>query len=516
MNAPANGADTAAPAPGRLVVVSNRIGDPRKAAAGGLAVALGDALSRSGGLWFGWSGKVVEGGAPGEGELHRHRSGAVQMVSIDLSEADHDAYYAGYSNQALWPAFHYRLDLADFAAGFFAGYQRVNRLFARKLAPLLRPDDVIWVHDYHLIPLADELRALGCRQRIGFFLHIPLPPPPILAAIPGHEWLMRSFFAYDLVGLQTRSDVEHFARFVQEEAGATPLGDGGFEAMGRRLVAASFPIGIDVDEFQRLASSNESRHTEATLKKQYGNRRLLAGVDRLDYSKGLPLRFRAIRELLDTYPENRDNATLIQIASPSRETVLAYNTLLHELEGLAGEINGDYGELDWLPIRYMHRTWARRRLPALYRCASVALVTPLRDGMNLVAKEYVAMQDETDPGVLVLSRFAGAAEQMREALLVNPYDVPATAQAIQRALRMPLVERQERHKALLAHVREHDVHAWSRAFLAALAAVQTRPQDGSSEGGRLRLAPDAIDPRGGSPRVTSNADGEPEEVQAQE
>ncbi len=460
---------------GRLVVVSNRVGDPRKAAAGGLAVALGDALASSGGMWFGWSGKVVEGGAPGEGELHRQRAGAVQLVTIDLSQADHDTYYAGYSNQALWPAFHYRLDLADFAAGFFAGYQRVNRLFARKLAPLLRPDDVIWVHDYHLIPLADELRALGCKQRIGFFLHIPLPPPPILAAIPGHQWLMRSFFAYDLVGLQAKSDADHFARFVQEEAGATALGDGGFEALGRQVVARAYPIGIDVEEFQRLASSTESRQTESLLKKQYGHRRLLVGVDRLDYSKGLPQRFRAFRELLANYPENRDSATLIQIASPTRENVAAYDTLRHELEGLAGEINGDYGELDWLPIRYLHRVWARRRLPALYRCSHVALVTPLRDGMNLVAKEYVAMQDEADPGVLVLSRFAGAAEQMREALLVNPYDIPATAQTIQRALRMPVEERRERHAVLLKQIQEHDVHDWSRRFLDDLSSVASRP-----------------------------------------
>ncbi|CAN5230164.1 alpha,alpha-trehalose-phosphate synthase (UDP-forming) [soil metagenome] len=468
MNAGARGS-------GRLVVVSNRIGDPRKAAAGGLAVALGDALSSSGGLWFGWSGKVIDGGAPGEGELHRHRSGPVQLVTIDLSQADHDAYYAGYSNQALWPAFHYRLDLADFAAGYFAGYQRVNRLFARKLAPLLRPDDVIWVHDYQLIPLADELRALGCKQRIGFFLHIPLPPPPILAAIPGHQWLMRSFFAYDLVGLQTRSDADHFARFVQEEAGATALGDGGFEAMGRRVVARSYPIGIDVEEFRQLANSSESRQTASLLRKQYGHRQLLVGVDRLDYSKGLPRRFRAFRELLANYPENRESATLIQIASPTRENVAAYETLRHQLEGLAGEINGDYGELDWLPIRYLHRVWARRRLPALYRAARVALVTPLRDGMNLVAKEYVAMQDEADPGVLVLSRFAGAAEQMREALLVNPYDIPATAQTIQRALRMPLDERRERHAVLLKQIQEHDVHEWSRHFLEDLSSIAPRP-----------------------------------------
>lgn len=453
----------------RLVVISNRVGDPRKVAAGGLAVALGDALATRGGLWFGWSGKIVEDGATGEGELHQQRAGNVELVTIDLSREDHDTYYTGYANQALWPAFHYRLDLADFGSGFFAGYQRVNRLFARKLAPLLRDDDVIWVHDYHLIPLASELRSLGCRQRIGFFLHIPLPPPPILAAIPGHEWLMRSFFAYDLVGLQTNEDADHFARFLVGEAHAERLSDGRFSAYGRTMRAQAFPIGIDVDEFQSLAESAESRETETTLKQQYAHRRLLVGIDRLDYSKGLPRRLRAFRELLANYPETRNSATLIQVASPTRESVDAYADIRHELESLAGEINGAYGELDWMPIRYMHRTWARKRLPGLYRAAKVALVTPLRDGMNLVAKEYVAMQDEEDPGVLVLSRFAGAAEQMREALLVNPYDIPATAQTIQRALQMPLAERRERHAVLLKRIREYDVHAWRKDFLDVLA-----------------------------------------------
>jgi trehalose 6-phosphate synthase len=454
---------------GRLVLVSNRVVDPRKPAAGGLAVALGDVVADTGGMWFGWSGQVIENGAPGEGELHRSQAGGILLATVDLSREDHHNYYLGYSNQALWPAFHYRLDLAEFERGFFEGYQRVNRLFARKLSGLLQPDDRIWIHDYHLIPLAAELRALGCTQRIGFFLHIPLPPPPILAAIPRHEMLLRWFFAYDLIGLQTRLDVDHFGHFVQDEAQAQRLSDDRYRAYGHTLCARAFPIGIDVDEFQRLARSRESQDTYAMLKDQYAKRRLLVGVDRLDYSKGLPQRFRAFRELLASYPENRLSATLIQIASPSRETLHAYEDIRHELEGLSGEINGNYGELDWMPIRYIHRTWSRRRLAGLYRNARVALVTPLRDGMNLVAKEFIAVQDPEDPGVLVLSRFAGAAEQLREALLVNPYDISATAQTIQRALRMPPDERRERHAALFEHVKREDVHHWRRMFLAALA-----------------------------------------------
>jgi trehalose 6-phosphate synthase len=455
---------------GRLVVVSNRVGDPRKPAAGGLAVAMGDALAATGGLWFGWSGKVTSGGD--SGAMHSQQSGKVTLATMDLNAADHEAYYEGYSNRVLWPVFHYRLDLADFEAGFFEGYQRVNRLFARKLISLLRPTDIIWIHDYHLIPLAAELRAAGCNQRIGFFLHIPLPPPLILAAIPAHEWLMRSLFAYDLVGLQSEADVEHFSRYVKAEAGAEQLGADHYRAFDRQVRARAFPIGIDVNEFAALGDTAESMETRDTLREQYAKRQLLIGVDRLDYSKGIPQRLRAFRRLLANYPENLKSATLIQVATPTREGLNAYADIRRELEGLSGEINGEFGELDWMPVRYIHRTLARRRLPGLYRAGRVALVTPLRDGMNLVAKEFIAAQDAKDPGVLVLSRFAGSAEQLREALLVNPYDTGATADAVQRALRMPLGERRERHQALLARIREQDVHWWRLEFLRALAEAQ--------------------------------------------
>ena len=453
---------------GRLVVVSNRLADPRKAAAGGLAVALGETLKQTGGLWFGWSGKVTEGGAPGEGELRVQQAGAVTLAELDLCQEDHDAYYRGYANGVLWPVFHYRLDLAHFESGHLGGYRRVNQLFARRLFPLLKRDDVIWIHDYHLIPLAAELRAMGCENRIGFFLHIPLPPPPILTAIPAHEWLMRALFAYDLVGFQNHADLQHFAQYVQSEATAEPVGANRFRAFNNTVHAGAFPIGIDVADFQRLGRAREARDTYASTKREYSRRRLLIGVDRLDYSKGLPQRILAFRELLRLYPENRHSATLLQIASPSREDVEAYGEIQRELESLCGAINGDFGDFDWMPIRYIHRTVARRRLPGLYRACAVALVTPLRDGMNLVAKEFVAAQDEADPGVLVLSRFAGAAEQMLEALIINPYDIEGTAQVIQRALQMSLPERRERHAALLRNVREFDVHWWCAAFLETL------------------------------------------------
>jgi trehalose 6-phosphate synthase len=456
----------------RLVVVSNRVADPRKAAAGGLAVALGDALSTSGGLWFGASNHVVERGEDGAGKLHVQHAGNVTLATIDLSRDDHDRYYRGYANGVLWPVFHYRLDLADFDAGYLEGYQRVNRLFAQQLMALLQPDDVIWVHDYHLIPLAAELRALGCRQRIGFFLHTPLPPPLILAAIPAHEWLMRALFEYDLVGLQSGADMNHLTRYLRTEAGAEQLSEDTFAAFGRRMRAAAFPIGLDVDEFIALADGAAAQDTLATMREQYAKRQLLVGVDRLDYSKGLPQRMRAFRTLLERYPETHHSATLIQVAAPSREEVDAYGDIRRELEGLCGAINGDFGDLDWMPIRYIHRTVARKRVPGLYRASRVALVTPLRDGMNLVAKEFIAAQDPDDPGVLVLSRFAGAAEQLGDALLVNPYDTQATADVIQSALRMPLDQRRSRHQRLLAEIRQHDVHWWRERFLNTLMETQ--------------------------------------------
>lgn len=483
----------------RLVVVSNRVADPGQAAAGGLAVAVGESLQQTGGLWFGWSGAVVADEAAQAGDVHQVRAGQITLATIDLGQADHDGYYAGYSNDVLWPVFHGRLDLANFDAGFVAGYRRVNQRFARQLLPLLAPDDTIWIHDYHLIPLAAQLRALGCRQRMGFFLHIPLPPPATLAAIPQHEWLVRCLFAYDLVGLQTRQDVQHFEGYVGGEARGEVLGDGLYRAYGQRLHCRAFPIGIDVDGFSALAHASASRTMYERMRHEYAQRRLLLGIDRLDYSKGLPQRVRALRELLVHHPENRRSATLIQIGSPTRESIGAYAGIRRELEALCGALNGDYGELDWMPMRYIHQTLARDCIPGLCRAAAVGLVTPLRDGMNLVAKEYVAAQDPADPGVLVLSRFAGAAEQLREALLVNPYDVHGTAEALQQALQMPLDERRARHARLLQRIRAHDVHWWRQAFLAAL--QEARPGERwvggihvpalSEESIQRRLAPSA-------------------------
>jgi trehalose 6-phosphate synthase len=456
---------------GRLVIVSNRVPDPADGAqqSGGLVVAVGDALRESGGLWFGWNG-VTTKDSEDDVDVRLSERDNITFATVALGEQDYQDHYLGFSNSALWPVFHNRLDLARFNASQVEGYRRVNAGFAERLSPMLRQDDLIWVHDYHLIPLATDLRARGHRNRIGFFLHIPFPTPDVLAAAPEHEWLVRSFFSYDLVGFQTAADLDNFRRFLVDNEGATLLGDK-LAALGRSIIAAVFPIGIDVEAFTAMAHTPEAEERIQRLHRRAAPRIHIIGVDRLDYTKGLPERLRAFWRLLELHPENQKVATLMQIAAPTREDVDVYAQIRRELEQLSGEINGEFGDFDWTPVRYIHRSIARDTLAALFRGSHVGLVTPLRDGMNLVAKEYVAAQDAHDPGVLILSRFAGASEDLEEALIVNPYDADEVAQAVQRAIKMPQTERRERHGALLGRVRRRDAKHWRESFLNALAGT---------------------------------------------
>ena len=452
----------------RLVVVSNRVAYlEKKNQSGGLAVALGDALRETGGMWFGWDGTVVDEDAPRDANVGQQ--GKVTIATVPLTQRDYDEYYVGFANQVLWPVCHYRLDLVKFETAYFDGYRRVNARLADALAPLLRPDDVIWVHDYHLISLASELRSRGMMQRIGFFLHIPFPPPGVLLAVPVHQWLVKSLFAYDVIGFQTNIDVLNFQRVFAENIGGKVLSDGRVMAYGRTVIARAFPIGIDVDNFVAMAHTSAAEEAIERLNRRHLARSHIVGVDRLDYTKGLPERMKAFRRLLELYPDKHKTVTLMQIAPPTREDVAAYTDIREELEQLSGSINGEYGDFDWTPVRYIHRNISRERLAALFRGSEVGLVTPLRDGMNLVAKEYIAAQDEKDPGVLVLSRFAGAAEDLEEALIVNPYDIDDIAHALEQALTMPLDERCARHKALFKRVCERDAANWRETFLAALA-----------------------------------------------
>ncbi len=452
----------------RLVVVSNRVAYlEKKSQSGGLAVALGDALRQTGGVWFGWDGSVVE--TEEQVLVKSVQQGAVTISTAPLTQQDYQDYYVGFANQVLWPVCHYRLDLVNFETAYFDGYRRVNARFADGLAQLLQPDDVVWIHDYHLFSLASELRSRGCKQKIGFFLHIPFPPPGVLLAVPVHQWLIKSLFACDVIGFQTNVDVVNFQRFISEHVNGDILEEDRVTAYGRTVIARAFPIGIDVDSFYQMAHTPEADQIIERLNRRNLARSHIVGVDRLDYSKGLPERMKAFHRLLELYPDKQKTVTLMQIAPPTREDVAAYSDIREELEQRSGAINGEYGDFDWTPVRYLHRNVPREQLAALFRGSEVGLVTPLRDGMNLVAKEYVAAQDLDNPGVLVLSRFAGAAEDLREALIVNPYDIDDIAHAIEQALTMPREERRERHGVLLERVRSNDATHWRNSFLAALA-----------------------------------------------
>ncbi len=442
----------------RVILVSNRVLDLRKASqAGGVAVALADIVRTRPSLWFGWNGEIKpteEGGTV-------TREG--RIATVPLSPSEHDRYYLGYANSVLWPVFHGRLDLAQFEAGYFEQYLGVNRRLATLLQPMLKPDDIIWVHDYHLIPMAAELKKLGVTNRIGFYLHIPFPPWQVFSAIPEHEHLARCLADYDLVGLQTKADVANLIDYVLNGVHGNVTPQGRIRIFDRLLSVASFPIGIDVDDFT-------TGGRDAGLAQGRGANRII-GVDRLDYTKGLPQKFKAFGQFLEKYPQYRRQVVLTQIAPPTRASVEAYTDIRQQLESLAGSINGQFGELDWVPIHYIHRSTARRRLTAIYRSSRIGMVTPLRDGMNLVAKEYIAAQDPENPGVLVLSRFAGAAEELRSALIVNPYDIGATAEVIRTALEMSLEERRERYSALMETIEKNNITAWCQSFLASLASL---------------------------------------------
>jgi trehalose 6-phosphate synthase len=459
----------------RLVVVSNRVSVPGDGStrAGGLEVALRPALQNNGGVWLGWSGKVAAGN---ELETRSVRHKNIEYVVTDLSKDDFEEYYSGFANRVLWPILHYRLDLAEFARRDLSGYFRVNDHFATELEKIIKSDDLIWAHDYHLIPIGDALRRRGHGNRIGFFLHVPFPPPEILTSLPNHEQLIPLLMQYDVVGFQTDGDAQNFVRYLISESSemreARVFESAGHHVTlsvnGRETLIGNFPVGIEPHAFARMARRNVHSPLVKNLVASLGGRNLVIGVDRLDYSKGLIQRLEAFDIFLASHSEWLGKLTYLQITPKNRSEIPEYSELDEALGSAAGRINGKYGEVSWTPIRYVNRVYRRSVLTGLYRTARVGLVTPLRDGMNLVAKEYVAAQDPGDPGVLILSRFAGAAIDFRRALLVNPYDAESVASALVQALVMPLEERRARHESLYAKVCEYDVNRWQREFLAAL------------------------------------------------
>jgi trehalose 6-phosphate synthase len=430
-------------------------------------------MQSRGGLWFGWSGETIDGTPHAPDLIQRD---GVTFATLELTRREHQNFYLGFSNGVLWPLFHYFLDTLRYSDEQYEGYQQVNQRFARELMPLLEADDQIWVHDYHLLPLGQKLREGGVMQPIGFFLHIPFPNIEVLRALPVYGELMQAMLAYDVVGFQTDNDLAAFHAAVLALWGPSAIDARGRIVVGQRsVVARVFPIGVDVDAVQREATDALSTDAHKRMVAGLLGRKLLIGVDRLDYSKGLVERFRAYERFLETHPSNLNRITFLQIAPLSRSDVRAYSMIRLELEQAAGRTNGRFADTDWTPIRYLNKNFPHDVLMSFLRASLVGIVTPVRDGMNLVAKEYVAAQDPADPGVLILSTLAGAARELTAALLVNPYDTRGMSNAIEMAFNMPLAERRDRHQQMLDALRRNDLHAWHERFLDCLAGAK-RPR----------------------------------------
>lgn len=479
----------------RLIVISNRVSAPKgeAGAQGGLAVAFAAALRENNGIWFGWSGDRVDAF---DGKIAFDTTRGVTTATIDLEDQDVEEYYNGYANRTLWPLFHYRIDLAEFERSFADGYQRVNERFADTFSPLIEPDDVVWVQDYHLFPLGQELRQRGLQNRMGFFLHIPWPPRHLLTSLPHATELVGTLFGYDVIGFHTEEWLDAFRDFVVGEMGAEILEDGCIRLGERTVRAIACPIGIDTKEFVEASQSPAARLAYRRMRDSADGRDVIIGVDRLDYSKGLEERFAGYERFLQDHEDQRKELFLLQIAPPSRGDVDTYQRIRTSLEGMAGRINGAHADIDWTPIRYVNKGYPRPVLAGIYRAARIALVTPLRDGMNLVAKEYVAAQDPENPGVLILSRFAGAALQMQDAVLVNPYSAEEMSDAIGTALAMPLHERKERWRKLMDGVEREDVIWWRQRFTDELLGPGQALEDPDAPAGSAGGEPaDAASPR---------------------
>jgi trehalose 6-phosphate synthase len=449
----------------RLVIVSNRVPIPkaRVTAAGGLAVALRDLLT-PGSMWFGWSGRLASAPALQPALVEAR---GVTYATVDLTAEAHRAFYVGFANGALWPLLHFRLGLMHFRREDYAGYLAVNETFANALSQVVQPDDTVWAHDYHLLPFGRMLRQHGFKGPLGFFLHVPFVPPSMLEAMPVARELVADMCAYDLVGFQTEEHARDFRDCAQRMLGATVDGEW-VKLNGRRMRVFADPIGIDAQGFAHEAERAANDKLVQRVAGSLVGRQLAIGVDRMDYSKGLPQRFEAYGRLLERHPEHRRKIHFLQICPRSREEVDEYRKLRAELDRLTGRINGRFSELDWTPLRYSTRPAPRATLAGLYRIGRIGVVTPLRDGMNLVAKEFVAAQPDDDPGVLVLSQFAGAAHELTEALIVNPFDPDAIAEAMHFGLTMSLAERKERQVALKAKVFRTTADAFCRRFITAL------------------------------------------------
>jgi trehalose 6-phosphate synthase len=455
---------------GRTIVVSNRVPVPARsgadpAQAGGLSVVMRDSIAERGGIWFGWSGEVVANPAIAPRLVTKDN---VTFATIDLSKQEHDGYYTGFANGVLWPLMHLMPHLVQYQRSDAEVYRAVNARMADALVPLLKPDDMIWIQDYHLLLLPAELRARGITNPIGFFLHIPFPSTDILNTVPGMERLVRGVLAADLIGMQTERDVANFFSAACQMGQARHIGTGVLRVGVHTVRAAAFPVEIEPEPFAAIAAKAVNADPARRMKASLIGQSLVLGVDRLDPAKGLAERLEAFGRLLERKPEWRGRASLLQIAAASRQEVTSYRNLRREIEAIAGRINAAYGEPDWTPVRLVTRAVKRDTIAGYMRMARVCLVTSLRDGMNVVAKEFVAAQNPADPGVLVLSRFAGAAEQLTDALLVNPHDAEALTDVLDAALRMDQMARKHHWGRLWHKLVLRSAHDWGNEFLAAL------------------------------------------------
>ncbi|SIO00323.1 trehalose 6-phosphate synthase [Bradyrhizobium erythrophlei] len=456
-----------------LVVVSNRVsrGKANEPMTGGLAAALLPVVEESGAIWVGSSGRVRDGNQK-EPFAEIEALGAGALAMLDLPAAHYGGYYEGFANSALWPALHSRADLIHACHDDYLSYREVNAFMARALLRFQKPDTAFWVQDYHFLSLGAELRDLGITQPVGFFLHTPWPTRAVIGGVPHHRDLIEAMLAYDLIGFQTEEDCENFLTYVQCDLDLA-VHDGVVTSRHGETRAAVFPIGIDPEKFAQLAAKASTHPDVSRLRRSLNGEKLAIGVDRLDYSKGLVNRIRAFDRMWTLQPQLRRTVSLLQIATPSRGAIEAYGNLQSEVAKLVSDVNGSHGEVDWTPIRYLNKGYGQAVLAGLYRTAQVGVVTPLQDGMNLVAKEYVAAQNAADPGVLVLSKFAGAANELDTALLVNPHDIDGMARTIAIALSMPLTERRMRWEAMITKLRSHTIQDWFADFVDALQDTQS-------------------------------------------
>ncbi|WP_226582115.1 alpha,alpha-trehalose-phosphate synthase (UDP-forming) [Acuticoccus sediminis] len=449
---------------GRLIAVSNRVSRPAKGASpGGLAQALSEALRGAQGMWIGWSGDHGESGA--ELELEKH--GDITFGLLDIEATTFHRYYEGYANSVLWPLFHSRAELVERTTGDFAAYTEVNAAFADQVAAIAQPNDIIWVHDYHFLILAEALRERGVDGTIGLFLHIPFPPLEIFRRLPEARTIVRALAAYDTIGVQTRRDAARLAECMAAIGeGAIRTARGGFrvDTFGETVHIAAKPIGTQPEEIRASLAKPRPPEVDAYLR-MTADRLTLIGVDRLDYSKGIPNRLRAFERYLRADPSRAATTIFTQIAPLTREGVAAYGAVRQEVERLAGRIIGQFGGFAASPLSLLTRPVDRVGVAHLLAGSDVAMVTPLADGMNLVAKEYVAAQDPNDPGVLILSRYAGAAEDMTDALIVDPADIEGMARAIEAARLMPKGERRERYRSLMGVVERTRIDRWIDACM---------------------------------------------------